>query len=220
MCRERLGFDALDAAGFFYRKLTAGASGRHQELPSMKLSKLLPLIILSFTPLLSAHEPEWIWHTKQAADGEVRFFRKEFTLEALPAKAKLSASCDNEEIVYVNGREVGQSTEWKQPVVADIAKLLRRHGVILRRDQEHRLGRGVHPGDGRVSLQDSAIRIAWSGRIGRAAIGRYTADEPRDGVEHIGPVIETIVSFGQPNSPLVTDTTGHQFGTRRTHPHP
>ena len=91
----------------------------------MTLSKLLPLIIFSFTPLLSANEPEWIWHTKQAADGEVRFFRKEFTLEALPAKAKLSASCDNEEIVYVNGREVGQSTEWNQPVVADIGKLLR-----------------------------------------------------------------------------------------------
>ena len=82
----------------------------------MTLSKLLPLLIFSLTSLLSAHEPQWIWHTKHAADGEVRFFRKEFTLEALPAKAKLSAACDNEEIVYVNGREVGQprngSSRW------------------------------------------------------------------------------------------------------------
>ena len=104
----------------------------------MKLSKLLPLLIFSFTPLLSAQEAQWIWHTKNAADGEVRFFRKEFTLEALPSKAKLSASCDNEEIVYVNGHEVGQSADWKQPVVADIGKLLRPGAnVIAVRGKNH-----------------------------------------------------------------------------------
>src|SRR5258708_38648413 len=97
----------------------------------MKLPVLLPLVLSLFVAQAPAQEPLWIWHTKKAADGEVRFFRKEFTLPAVPKHAKLHASCDNEAIVYLNGQEAGETPDWKKPVLKSVEGLLHQGPNVL-----------------------------------------------------------------------------------------
>ena len=107
-------------------------------MKSLKFFSLYLFLALVSVPCFAEDVPLWIWHTKKAADGEVRFFRKEFTLDAVPEEAKVRATCDNEAIVYVNGEEVGQSTDWTQPVVKPVQKLLKKGAnVIAVRGKNH-----------------------------------------------------------------------------------
>lgn len=83
------------------------------------------------TPL-GAQTPEWIWSdSKPAAAGATRFFRKVFTVGFEPREARLVATGDDELTIYVNGREVGRSTHWKQPVSVDATGFLRMGTNIL-----------------------------------------------------------------------------------------
>ena len=88
----------------------------------MPLHRLLALLFLS---LATASAQEWIWHSQNSADGEVRYFRKTFTLTAAPAEATLSVACDNRAKVFVNGVEVGASEDWKAPLKARVEKQLK-----------------------------------------------------------------------------------------------
>jgi putative heme-binding domain-containing protein len=99
----------------------------------MKPFTLTALLFALIAAPLCAQQPEplWIWHSQRAAAGEVRYFRKELTLDAAPKEATLRVSCDDQATAWVNGEEVGQSPAWKQPIVAKVEKLLRKGQNIL-----------------------------------------------------------------------------------------
>src|SRR4051794_29407123 len=91
-------------------------------------------IVAAFFSVRAAHaqataEPRWIWGAEQAKDNEVFFFRKSFeTFIENPAKdvksATLWGTCDNEMIVYLNGKKVSESSEWERATILDVSKSL------------------------------------------------------------------------------------------------
>ncbi len=72
-----------------------------------------------------AQTAEWIWHTAKAADGEVRFFRKTFTVPAGVTEATLLVSGDNHATAYLNGAEVAKTDAWADAAKARVEKQLR-----------------------------------------------------------------------------------------------
>ena len=72
-------------------------------------------------------DARWIWsHADAEHDPGGRILlRKVIKLDRLPKSALAVASCDNEVVLYVNGKKVGQGAEWTKPVSADISKLLK-----------------------------------------------------------------------------------------------
>jgi hypothetical protein len=72
-------------------------------------------------------QAQWVWsHADARRDpGGCILLRKAFRLDRLPARALIAASCDNEVVLYVNGRRVGESRDWGQPVSAEITTLLK-----------------------------------------------------------------------------------------------
>ncbi len=61
---------------------------------------------------------EWIWSHKVAKANEVTYFRTEFTLAQVPEKAQIRFTCDNGATVVINGKPVGETNDWNEPVVA------------------------------------------------------------------------------------------------------
>ncbi|MDB6023321.1 MAG: heme-binding protein [Pedosphaera sp.] len=96
------------------------------RLNAARLFVLLPMLFL--TGFARAGTPEWIWHDNhgaKAADGEIRYFRKNFQLDAKPSKATLSAVGDDEIQVYLNGRKVIDATGWDKAIVVQVGRDLR-----------------------------------------------------------------------------------------------
>ncbi len=61
---------------------------------------------------------QWIWGGK----GQKYYFRKEFAGGS--KSAALIASCDNVMTVFINGKRVGSSSEWANPLRVDVQKFL------------------------------------------------------------------------------------------------
>src|SRR5436190_7492592 len=77
----------------------------------------------------SVSEPRWIWGAEQSKDNEIFYFRKGFEtfIENKGEEVKsatLWGTCDNEMVVYLNGKKVAQSTEWERSTVVDVTKEL------------------------------------------------------------------------------------------------
>ena len=71
--------------------------------------------------------PQWIW-LGQPKDGQTVYFRHVFEVTGkLAAKngALLTASCDNQLTVFINGKQVGKSNEWNEPVRVDVTAELK-----------------------------------------------------------------------------------------------
>lgn len=66
--------------------------------------------------------PIWIWGNDNSQDYTLT---KEFELADV-LSARVKASCDNVGTVFVNGKQVATSTEWQEPMVADVTKLLKK----------------------------------------------------------------------------------------------
>lgn len=100
------------------------------------LSCLPALAALCFAPIqpTSASAQEWIWSQGQAGDDDVRFFRKEFALDAAPEKAVLKVACDNKATIYLDGKSIGENASWNEPTAIDLSKLLKagRHLLAIR----------------------------------------------------------------------------------------
>lgn len=74
-----------------------------------------------------AAAPEWIWHDNKgakAADNEVRYFRKSFTIADKVTKANLEADGDDEIQVFINGHRVIDASGWDKASHANVAKQL------------------------------------------------------------------------------------------------
>lgn len=65
--------------------------------------------------------PQWIWDGKARDDHET-WFRRTFRMADVPAAAQLTASCDNNVSVFLNGTEVLKSSTWEAPRVVDVTK--------------------------------------------------------------------------------------------------
>ena len=83
------------------------------------------LAILAFTGASAADTPAWIWSSPTSSANQTVCFRKGFTIEAVPASAKVMVTGDNHAAVFINGVKVGSSDEWKEPVSVDVAKHLK-----------------------------------------------------------------------------------------------
>jgi putative heme-binding domain-containing protein len=69
---------------------------------------------------------QWIWGGAQAHDNETFYFRDTFDATDVPKAASLWTTCDNEMTVYLNGKAVAQSDDWKTPVAPDVKKFIHR----------------------------------------------------------------------------------------------
>src|SRR5205085_981318 len=95
----------------------------------MKLSAVFvaALIVGAFACMRAANaqttaEPRWIWGAEQSKDNETFCFRKSFETFIDSPKtdvksATLWGTCDNEMVVYLNGKKVAQSTEWERATI-------------------------------------------------------------------------------------------------------
>lgn len=70
---------------------------------------------------------KWIWNDANAAKavpGGKVYFRKIIEIGAKPAEAPAVMSCDNECVLYVNGKKVAANEDWKTPTAFDLASHL------------------------------------------------------------------------------------------------
>ncbi|MBA4186567.1 MAG: heme-binding protein [Planctomycetaceae bacterium] len=68
--------------------------------------------------------PMWIW----GADANKKYFlRTQFAAPSVKV-AKLKVTADNHVVLFVNGKQVGASDEWKDAAEADVTKLLKAEG--------------------------------------------------------------------------------------------
>src|SRR5580700_4772578 len=65
--------------------------------------------------------PRWIWQGAKGLPNQVVLFRKEITVAGPVTRAKLTGTCDNEMIVFLNGKEVLRSDDWSHPVAAEVS---------------------------------------------------------------------------------------------------
>lgn len=77
-----------------------------------------------------ASPPMWLWDGTAQQDQEL-WFRRRFSLAAVPVAALLAASGDNHCRVYLNGVKVLQSDTWTAPQVVDVGKHLRKGDNVL-----------------------------------------------------------------------------------------
>lgn len=82
------------------------------------------LLWLAWPTLARAQTPEWIWGEPTARSaapaGEVRLFRKSFTIGFQAQRAELTAAGDDEITVYLNGVEAGRSADWHKPLRVEV----------------------------------------------------------------------------------------------------
>jgi hypothetical protein len=109
-------------------------------------------------------EAQWVWSHADAENdpGGRVLFRKVVRLDEPPDRALAVATCDNELVLYVNGRQVAQSSDWTKPVSVDLTKLLKAGENVIAveatnwPDEKHR--RGID-----VRSPNPAALIAWVG---------------------------------------------------------
>src|SRR5467141_2027933 len=100
----------------------------NMNVPKLSLVFLYLAASVYFPAPLCAQTPEWIWHDNKGAapaDGEVRFFRKTFTIDAPASKAVLSVAGDDHVVVFLNGKEVLRNDNWQQADVADVTQAVK-----------------------------------------------------------------------------------------------
>lgn len=101
----------------------AGPAGR-PRLPGLSL---LLCLLLALPAVALADGPKWLWNSPMGQSGsedEVHF-RHVFSLDEVPARAMMMATCDNVMTVWINGRQAAESSNWQTPVRRDVKDLLR-----------------------------------------------------------------------------------------------
>lgn len=102
-----------------------------------------------------ASRAEWIWSNSgysTAPGGQAVHFRHSFTLDKVPPAALLTATADNEFVLYLNGEKLLEGSEWNVPVSANAEKKLRK-GKNLLAVRAANTGSGPNPAGLIVSLK-------------------------------------------------------------------
>lgn len=84
-------------------------------------------------------QAEWIWADKSKGNQQV-FFRHRVELDAAVKSAKVYATCDNKLTLFINGKKVGTSPDWPQPIQKDVTKQLKQGENIIAADCQNRGG--------------------------------------------------------------------------------
>src|SRR5262245_41432608 len=132
------------------------------------------VILLSSCTLASAQDkpaPKWIWLDKDAKENQTAYFRKVFEIPGRVTAARLAGTCDNEMTVFLDGKEVLNSSEWETPVSKDVLDIVKgkaagKHvlavqahnndgpaGLVLRLDVQYR-------GGGSLVMTDDTWKVA------------------------------------------------------------
>lgn len=67
---------------------------------------------------------KWIWQNPHPGDGQKAFFRREFDLPADIVSASVTVAGDNWQRTWVNGKDMGWTSEWSVPANHDVGKLV------------------------------------------------------------------------------------------------
>ena len=89
----------------------------HPGPPMQVQFKDLRLKVLDQEP--GSATPSWIWSGEGAEKGEVRHFRREFTLAGPVERARLFTTCDDEMVVWLDGEQVALGNLWSTPVLRE-----------------------------------------------------------------------------------------------------
>src|SRR5436190_6429659 len=88
------------------------------------------LALVSLGAPLPAPAQDWIW-SANPGEQDVRYFRKPFRVGDDAAKATLTVSCDNECVIFLDSKAVGENSEWSAPTVIDLTKQLKAGDHVL-----------------------------------------------------------------------------------------
>jgi putative heme-binding domain-containing protein len=102
------------------------------------LPALFAVLFAAFAPSLRGQAPEWIWSSGKAGENDVRYFRKPFRMTDAPETAILRFACDNKAAVFLDGRSIGENSEWHDPTVVDLTKQLKSgdHLIAVRAENQ------------------------------------------------------------------------------------
>jgi len=75
-----------------------------------------------------SQKSSWIWSSDKPGESERVFFRREFQLPPEVVSGSISVTCDNWEQVFINGVDLGMSSEWSSPRVYDVLRHLKPGG--------------------------------------------------------------------------------------------
>ncbi len=129
--------------------------GRKQGGQVGAVSKVIAANLPPEKPAGKIPMPAWIWTQKNAAANaplETIYLRKTFMLESKPTSATGIASCDNEFILFVNGKRVTAGKNWSAPTRFDLA-------------------RHLHKGRNTLAVQATNIAAGPAGFILRVQLG-------------------------------------------------
>lgn len=76
-------------------------------------------------PKVAEPTAKWIWQNGNPGAGQKSFFRREFQLPRDIVTASVTVTCDNWQRTWVNGKDLGWTSEWAAPASHDVTKLIR-----------------------------------------------------------------------------------------------
>src|SRR5437867_12781828 len=108
-------------------------------------SKWFVLFLVASAPL-HAQTPEWIWFSDNAnprASDQVRYFRKVFEGRQF-TKAILTIAGDDRATAFLNGKQVAENRNWKNPVSVDVTREVKQgQNVLALRGRNNNSAAGV-----------------------------------------------------------------------------
>lgn len=139
---------------------------------------VLLALSLTFAPLPSHAEPEWIWLNKTAKGREKVTFKTSFEIKGTVKSATLTFTCDNGAAAFLNGQKAGDNPDWMQPTKADVAKLVNSGANELRFDAKNNEGSAALVATLAVELQSGKTLTIESGPEWQAAPTGSTEFKP------------------------------------------
>ncbi len=89
---------------------------------------LTSLTLRTFATAAEPAKPQWIWHPNDGAaatNGEVRFFRKTFTVEGKVQKAVLAVAAANTADVFLNEKLAVNARSYDRAAYTDVTSQIR-----------------------------------------------------------------------------------------------
>ncbi|HNT86923.1 MAG TPA: glycosyl hydrolase, partial [Candidatus Hydrogenedentes bacterium] len=148
-------------------------------------------------------EAQWVWAPNTPEGKLKRWFRRAFTLDTAPAKARINISCDNGYVLYLNGEKLGEESiygeeGWGRAERFDAAPYLRAGDNVIAVEAENLGGIGglileliweTPDGARRAIVSDGAFRAAEAPEEGWTRPGFH--DGGWNAAEVIGPVAQS-----------------------------
>ena len=107
-----------------------------------KVCLTVALLLAGF--IAQAQVPEWIWSAATPHNNETVFFRKTFEAHFKPERAEISCTADDELTLFLNGKQIAESPDWRHPVTVDVGGQIRLgENVLAVRAKNHESAAGL-----------------------------------------------------------------------------